>query len=202
MVTLTGIGTVMLQASQPAATNYTSGSARISFNVAPESVPLTFASVPDQTYGAAPITVRASSISPGPLTYSVLSGPARVAGVSGQGEAIALTGAGPVVLQVTQQPSGNYAGATAQTSFTILPEAPSLTFRPIATQTTSAQPVSLGVNTPSKGAVSFRVVSGPATVTGTVAHVTGVGTVVLEASQAAWSSFTAATVQTSFSVKP
>ena len=48
----------------------------------------------NQTYGAAPFTVAATSNSTGAFTYSVVSGPAAISGAT-----VTLTGTGTVVLQ-------------------------------------------------------------------------------------------------------
>ena len=54
----------------------------------------------------------------------------------------------------------------------------------------------------SSGAVSYSVTSGPATISGNMVTLTGVGTVVLGASQAASGSYVASTASISFTVNP
>ena len=115
-VTLTGVGTVILSASQAATTNYTAATATTSFTVNPEPVTLSFASISTRVYGDASFTASASSVSSGTITYSVTSGPATIDSSSGL---VTLTGAGTVVLSASQAASGNYAAATASTSFTV-----------------------------------------------------------------------------------
>ena len=172
------------------------------YNSVSTSAPrLTLTAVPDQIYGAAPVPIQASSPSPGLLTYSVLSGPGRISGTPASGVTVGSTGVGRVVIQVTQQRSGSYVGATAQTSFSVLPQNPSLTIRPIANQTfgTTAAIVARA-NSSSSGAVTYKVVSGPAKLSGATVTLTGVGTIVIEADQAAAGNFTASSAQISFSV--
>ncbi len=70
-VTLTGIGPVVLQASQAATASYTAGTQNASFTVAAGAPAITF-SVANQTYGAAPFTVSANSNSVG--THHLLGG--------------------------------------------------------------------------------------------------------------------------------
>ena len=77
-VTITGVGTVVLGASQAAATNYTTATASTSFTVNPETPTLTFAAIATHTFGDAPFTVSATSASSGAVTYSVTSGPATI----------------------------------------------------------------------------------------------------------------------------
>ena len=62
--------------------------------------------VSNQTYGAAPFAVAATSNSTGAFTYSVVSGPATITGST-----VTLTGAGTVVLQASEAADSNYAAA-------------------------------------------------------------------------------------------
>lgn len=75
---------------------------------------LSFAAIPSQTYGNAPFNVSATSLSNGPVTYTVASGPATITGST-----VTLIGVGTVVLNANQAASGNYVAATATTSFTV-----------------------------------------------------------------------------------
>ena len=75
---------------------------------------LNFAAIPAQTNGNPPFTVTATSDSNGAVTYTVVSGPATI-----MGSTVTLTGVGTVVLSASQVASGNYAAATATTSFTV-----------------------------------------------------------------------------------
>jgi len=75
---------------------------------------LAFASIPSQTYGAAPFTVIASSNSTGAVTYSVVNGPATISG-----NTVMLAGAGVVTLEASQAAAGDYTSATATTSFSV-----------------------------------------------------------------------------------
>jgi YDG domain/Bacterial Ig-like domain (group 3) len=61
---------------------------------------ITFPSPGDQTYGVGPITLGASASSGLPVSYSIVSGPATVAGST-----LTITGAGSVTIQASQ--SGN-----------------------------------------------------------------------------------------------
>jgi hypothetical protein len=194
-VTITGVGTVALSASQAATTNYAAAAASASFTVNPETPTLTFAAVPAHTFGDAPFTVSATSASSGAVTYSITSGPATVAG-----NTVTLTGGGTVVLGASQAANGNYGTATGSISFTVNPATTTLTFAVIPTHTYGDPPFGVSATSASSGAVTYSVTSGPATVTGNMVSLTGVGTVVLGASQAATASYTSATATTSFTV--
>jgi len=112
-VTLTGIGTVVLQAAQSANGNYSAGSQNASFTVAAAAPSITF-TVSNQTYGVAPFAVLATSNSAGAIAYSVVSGPATLSGST-----VTLTGIGTVVLQAAQSANGNYTAGSQNASFTV-----------------------------------------------------------------------------------
>jgi sugar lactone lactonase YvrE len=160
---------------------------------------LSFGPIAAQTYGNPPFTVSATSASTGAVTYTVGSGPATISG-----NMVTLTGAGTVVLIASQAASGNYAAATATASLTVAAAAttPTLTFAPIPTQTVGNAPFAVSATSASTGAVTYAVVNGPATIAGNMVTLTGAGTVMLLASQAASGSYSAATATTSFTVAP
>ncbi len=187
-VTLTGAGTVVLAASQVANANYAAATAQVRFSVAAKTVSLSFAEVPEKTYGVAPVTVSASSISPGSITYSVASGPATIAG-----NTVTVMGSGTVVLRANQAAAGGYAATSTTTNFFVAPQTTTLVFAPIATQTYGVAPFKLSASSASVAPVTYTVTSGPATLAGNVLTVTGAGTIKLEAFQVANSNYTAAT---------
>jgi sugar lactone lactonase YvrE len=194
-VTLTGTGTVVLNASQAANGNYGPATATTSFTVAPITPTLNFAAIAAQTYGNPPFTVNATSASSGAVTFIVASGPATISGST-----VTLTGAGTVVLNVSQAANGNYGPTTATTSFTVAPITPTLNFAAIAAQTYGNPPFTVNATSASSGAVTFTVASGPATISGSTVTLTGAGTVVLNASQVARGNYGPATATTSFTV--
>jgi hypothetical protein len=180
-----------------------------SLTVNPKTPALSFTTISAHTYGDAPFTVSASdatgAVSDGAITYAVTSGPATISG-----RTVTITGAGTVVLSASQTASsdGLYAAATATTSFTINPATPTLSFTAISTKvfgdssfTVSAADTGSLV---SNGAITYSVTSGPATISSNTLTMTGAGTVVLLASQAASSdgNYAATTATTSFTINP
>jgi hypothetical protein len=121
LVTLSGVGAVVLQASQAAAGSYASGSQNATFTVASESQTITFAAPASPVnYGAAPIALSASSTSGLTVVFSVLSGPASISGST-----LTISGAGTVVVAADQSGNTNYAVATEVThSITVNKGAP------------------------------------------------------------------------------
>ena len=132
--------------------------------------------------------MNAASASSGAVTYSVVSGPASIAG-----NIVTATGAGTIVLSANQVANGNYAAATTTTSIPIAAEVPILSFAPVAAQTLDSAPFTIVATSTSSGAVTYSVVSGPATISGSTVTATAAGTVVLRANQAADGNYAAAT---------
>jgi len=123
-------------------------------------------SVANHAYGDAPFTVSASSNATGAFTYIVVSGPATISGST-----VTLTGVGTVVLQASEAADTNYA---------------------VANHAYGNAPFTVGANSNSTGTFTYTVVSGPAMVAGSTVTLTGGGTVVLQASEAADANYTAA----------
>jgi len=148
---------------------------------------ITFEALADRPLGAPSFVPRASASSGLPVTLSMVSGPARL--VDG---AVTLTGAGTVIIRAAQ--AGNDAFAQAETverAFRVL-DAPvavaqgpqTIIFEPLANVMLGDPPVSLAASADSGLPVSFKVVSGPATVNGNRLVVQGSGTVVVRSEQA------------------
>ncbi len=115
-LTITGPGSVTLQATQSGNTNYSAApavSVTFAVNKAPQTI--TFPNPGPQTYGVAPIALTASASSGLAVSYSVTSGPATV-----NGSTLTITGPGSVTLQATQSGNPNYAAAAPiNASFTV-----------------------------------------------------------------------------------
>ncbi len=192
-VSLTGAGPVVLSASQAAAGNYAAATATVSFNVALATPALSFAPLGTKTYGDPGFPVVATSASAGAITYTIVSGPATLSGTT-----VTITGAGTVVVSANQTGSGNYGPATATASLVVAPETPTLAFAPVTARTFGDPAFPVSANSPSNGSISYSVVSGPATISGSTVTLTGAGTVNLSATQAATANFAAASASTSF----
>jgi RHS repeat-associated protein len=199
-------GTALTVGSQPLSTvftptdtlNYTTATASVTVTVNPGTPSLRFAPIPALTYGVSPFAVTAASDSTGAITYSVASGPATISNGT-----VTILGTGTVVLSASQVASANYTTATASVSFAVNPATPTLNFAVIPEQFYGASPFTVSATSASPGAVTYSLVSGPATISGSTVTVTGIGTVVLSASQAATANYTApANATVSFAVSP
>jgi hypothetical protein len=120
MVTVTGAGSVIMQATQPSGGAYLGATVRSTFSVQGKAPVLTLPAIADKVTTSGLFNVTATSTSPGTMFYKVVSGPARVAFLTNGVGTVQLTGAGVVVLEAYQNPAGNYAGGSAETSFTVL----------------------------------------------------------------------------------
>jgi hypothetical protein len=190
-VTITGAGTVVLQASQAAAGNYTLGTQTATFTVATESQTITFsAPASPVNYGVAPITLSASASSGLAVAFNVVSGPGTISGST-----LTITGAGTVVVAANQAGNNNYAAATQVTQSIVVNQASqTISFTaPTSPVTYGVSPITLSATSTSGLAVTFSVVSGPATVSGSTLTITGVGTVVVASNQAGNINYTVAT---------
>ena len=192
-VTLTGAGTVVLQASEAADSNYAAGSKNATFTVGLGTPTIAF-TVSNQSYGAAPFAVSATSNSTGAFTYTVVSGPATISGAT-----VTLTGAGTVVLQASEAADSNYAAGSKTATFTVGLGTPTIAFT-VPNQSYGAAPFAVSATSNSTGAFTYTVVSGPATISGATVTLTGAGTVVLQASEAADSNYAAGSKTATFTV--
>jgi sugar lactone lactonase YvrE len=194
-VTITGAGTVTLQASQAAAGNYNAVTTTTSFTVAKANPTLAFAAIPQKTFGDAPFAVSATSASDGAVTYTVASGPATVSGST-----VTINGIGRVILTANQAATANYNSSFVVMGLDVLAATPTLAFAAIPAKTYGDAPFAVSASSASSGAVTYSVVTGPATVSGSTVTITGAGTVTLAASQAASGNYATATATTTLTV--
>ena len=194
-VTITGAGTIVLMASEAADANYVAGSANATFNVA-AAVPTIVFNVPDHTAGDPPFTVHATSNSTGAFTYTVVSGPASIAGST-----VTLTGAGTVVLQASETADANYVAGSKDATFAVAALTPTIVFN-VPNHVYGDPPFTVSATSNSTGAFTYSVVSGLATIVGNTVTITGGGTVVLMASEAADADYMAGSKNATFVVAP
>jgi hypothetical protein len=165
------------------------GPASLTVNPQPAVTPVITFTVPNHTYGDAPFMVSATSTSPAPITFSVVSGPATIVGST-----VTLTGAGNVVLQASQGPIDNFTASSQNASFSVAKAAQTITFTGLPATATypGAGPYTLNAKASSGLAVSYAV-TGPASLSGATLTITGTGTVVVTASQSGNANYLAGT---------
>ena len=150
-------------------------------------------------YTATPITLSATASSGLAVTFSVLSGPGTVSG-----NMLSVTGVGTIVVAANQAGSVSYSAAPqVMQSIVVNQAAQTITFTPTSPVIFTTNSITLAAGASSGLTVTFTVVSGPGIISGNTLNTTGVGTIVIAASQAGNADFTAApTVQASIVVNP
>jgi hypothetical protein len=180
VLTLTGAGTVVLQAKQAGNANFASVQLNTSYEIAKGPQTLSFPNPGDQSFNLAPITLGGSASSGMPISYDIVSGPASVLG-----DKLILNGIGLVKVRANQSGNANYLAAISkEQSFTVSKGAQTISFAEISQQTFGTIPVQLIATASSGLPVIFQVVSGPGSVSGNSLTIAGAGTIVVLAHQA------------------
>ena len=178
-LTVNGVGTVVIRASQAGDTNYQPAPVRqVSFVVSQAAQILAFGPIGSKTFGDGPVTLSATSSVGLPVTYSVVRGPGSLAG-----NQLSLSGAGEVVIQVSQEGNDLYQAASETLTVTVAKAAQSLSWSPESSLTYSTNLIVLDAKSGSGLLASYRVVSGPGTIVAGQISLTGVGPLVIAAEQ-------------------
>ena len=179
----TGAGTVVVAADQPGNATY-SAAATVTRTLTVTKGSQTigaFPTIANQTYDSSPFsfTITLPTASSGlPVTVTVKSGPATISG-----NTVTVTGIGTVSLSANQVGDGNYNAAVATGTSFVVKTNQMITF-PAITSATAGQTIALNASTTSGLPITFSVVSGSATISGSTVTFTAAGTVVLAADQA------------------
>ena len=178
-LTVTGVGTVVIRASQAGNANWQAAPARqISFVVSKAAQTLAFGSIGSKTFGDGPIMLSATSSAGLPVTYRVVSGPGSLAG-----NQLSISGAGEVVIQVSQAGNDLYQAASETLTVTVAKAAQSLSWSPESSLAYSTNLIVLDAKSSSGLLAGYRVVSGPGTIVAGQISLTGVGPLVIAAEQ-------------------
>jgi len=157
---------------------------------------ITFGPLPNQPFGTAAFSVSATASSGLPVAFASTS--PTVCTVSAS--TVNLVSAGICGIQATQAGNATFAAATpVSASFTVTMVAPTIGFT-VPNQSYGASGFSVSASSNSTGVFTYTVTSGPATVSGSMLTLTGIGTVTLQASEAADGNYTAGTKTASFTV--
>jgi hypothetical protein len=199
-ITIVGVGTTTITATQEATTSYSSGTATTTFQVVKQSPTITGFSIPTKTFGNIPFTISdPSSNSDG--TFSYTSSDESVATIDGN--TITIVGAGTTTITAIQAESANYASGTITTSLEVSKATPSITGFSIPTKTygdssfTISDPSSNSDGTFSYSSSNTSV----ATISGNTITIVGPGTATITASQGDSTNFNSGTQTTTFQVE-
>jgi uncharacterized repeat protein (TIGR03803 family) len=192
-------GTVLNAGSQslsvtftPSNNNYAASTGTVTLQVNPAATSVVWSTPPAITYGtplnASQLNATATPVSAGTYVYTPSAG--TVLNVGSQNLSVQFTPG-----------SGNYAASTGSVTLQVNAASQTITFPVIPTETYGAS-ITLGATASSGLPVSYAVISGPATINGSILTTTGLGSVTVQASQAGNTNYTAASpVSRTFTVK-
>ncbi len=193
-------GTVTVMVEQAGNENYNAASAQVTFNVGDvpkTSQTITPVAVADKVFGDPDFNVSATASSGLDVVFSVKEGPIRVSG-----NTVTITGTGSATIAVNQAGNAQYSAAPeVLISFFIEKATQEISIETISDKTTADTPFDVRATVDSNLALSYRIASGPATISGSRISLNGeTGTVTVMVEQAGNANYNAATAQVTFNV--
>jgi endonuclease I len=190
IVTITGAGEIIVEATQIGNENYEAATKITqTITVAKASQTITFEEITDKVYGDTEFTLVANSTSNLPVAFELISGPATI-----ENNTVSITGVGEIVLEAVQSGNDNYEAATVvRQTITVAKASQTITFEEVADKMYGDSEFALVANSTSNLPVAFELVSGPATLENNIVTITGVGEIVVEATQIGNGNYEAAT---------
>ena len=189
-ITLTGVGTVVLAANQAGNANYLAAPTITTSFLVKLGQTINFSALGTKKVGQT-VTLTATASSGLPVTFSVLSGSATIAG-----NKVTFTGAGTVKLGANQSGNATYAAKQVAINVLVQQTAQTITFPAISNQKVGTV-LTLNARASSGLPVTYSVSgSSPATIAGNKLTITGVGTVAVGAHQAGNAAYSAAPLVT------
>jgi hypothetical protein len=200
-VKIVGAGTAGITATEPGGPNYLPATPVVrTLNVAKAAQALTFPAIADKVFGVAPFALSASASSGLFPTFSVISGPATVAG-----NVLTITGAGAVTVRAAQVGSANFEAATSiDRTFSVAKADQSIDFPLPVSLALDQSPFILPGAATSNLALTFTTANpvpttgthAVATINGNVLALVGTGKIDITASQTGNGNFNPATAVT------
>nr|WP_281371626.1 PxKF domain-containing protein [Petropleomorpha daqingensis] len=180
-VTLTGAGQCAVTASQTGNGDYNPASdVTRTFTIAKADQTITFAALPDKTFGNAPFAPSASASSGLPVTFAVTG-----ACSLGSDGTVTLTGAGQCAVTASQTGNGDYNPASDVTrTFTIAKADQTITFAALPDKTFGNAPFAPSASASSGLPVTFAAVGACSLGSDGTVTLTGAGQCAVTASQA------------------
>jgi hypothetical protein len=198
-ITIFGVGTSTITATQAATINYTSGTIQTTFEVNQATPTITNFSIPTKIYGDSSFTITdPSSNSDGSFSYT--SSNTQVADISGN--TITIIGAGSSIITATQAATTNYTSGIITTTFQVNKASPTLSNFSIPTKIYGHAPFTITQPT-SNSSGSFTYTSSNtqvADISGNTITIVGAGSSIITATQAATTNYTSGTITTTFEV--
>ena len=157
---------------------------------------INFGTIGVKTFGDEPFEVVASSSSALPITLEIVSGP----GTLDAEGFLTITGAGTIVLRASQAGDDNYFPVTAEHSFVVNKAEQTISFQTIDPKTYLDAPFELVASSDAGLPVTFEVVSGPVTISGTTVTINGAGSATIRAVQAGNENYLPASEEQTFTI--
>jgi hypothetical protein len=198
-ITIVGVGSVTITATQSSTTNYTSGIITVPFVVSKGSPNLTNFSVPEKSFGSTAFSmVPPTTNGAGAFTYT--SSNTDVATIAGS--TITIVGIGSSTITATQATTTNFLAGTITATFTVIPGTSTLTNFSVPAKTTGDTTFSLvPPTTPSNGAFTYTSSNtAVATINGSTVTIVGAGSSTITATQATTANFASAMISSLFTV--
>ncbi|MDT3404765.1 MBG domain-containing protein [Mucilaginibacter terrae] len=181
-VTVIGIGTTVITASQPGNENYNAATDAVqTLNVGKANQTITFAALPGKIYNDAPFNLTASATSGLPITFSS-SNPLVATIVD---NTVTIIGPGEAIITASQSGNANYnAAVSVPQTLNISQAGQTITFAPLPTKTYENLPFEVDASSTSGLPVTLTSANpAVATITNNTITIVGAGTVEITASQ-------------------
>ena len=179
-LTITGAGLITARATQPGNMNFEPATpVERSFVVAKAAQAIEFPPIAPRRFDQGAFAPEATSSSGLPVGLAVISGPATASGGS-----VTPTGVGLIVLRATQGGDGNWEPAIpVEVTVSVAKGEQSIDFQPLPDRVFDSGAFAIAATADSGLAVTFEIVSGPATLAGGSLEMTGAGQITIRASQ-------------------
>lgn len=199
-VSIESAGVVTLRATVSATENYFSAEKTATLTILRGTTTVTFEDI-TKTYGDADFDLSATAYPGATLVYSVVEDQANTAQVILNGSQLSIIRAGTIKLKASVAQNDSFEAGEKTILLTINKSNQTINFADVADVLNTDAPFTITATASSGLAVSFNVISGPASVTNNVVSLSGTtGTVVIEAVQAGNENYNQASSQQTFNV--
>ncbi|MFY0256171.1 MBG domain-containing protein [Chitinophaga sp. 30R24] len=182
MLTITGVGSITVTATQPGDNNYLAATpVSRTFQVNPATLTVT-ADDKQKAYGEAnpPLTYTISGFVNGEGNSVVTGAPV----LNTNADASSIAGSYPITVAIGSLTAVNYTFSLVNGTLTINAASQTITFPAITDKTYGDAPFTLSATSSSGLPITYTVISGPATINGNTVTITGAGAVTIAADQA------------------
>ena len=189
-VSILGVGNATIRATQAGNDTYEAAlSVERSIEISKKLQSISIGLQPNKTFGDAPFTPLATASSGFEVEFSVVSGPAVMAG-----NQVIVTGTGNIILAANQSGNELYAAAAEQQrGFTAIHASQTISFDPFGTRSFGEPDIELPLTASSGLAITYvSNNTAVATVSGNIVSMVGVGSAIITASQAGDANFNSA----------